>query len=224
VKNPIWQRLLRFWEGDGGLPVILALLAVTIFVSPVVDTPAHPVAPLRDIAFSALLLAGAMTATNIRWLHMGVLAVVALSLLLRWAAFAWPSDALLVWREATTLLLFALFCGIVGTRVYRAGPVTPQRIMGAVAVYLLLGLSWAQAYELLYLLDPAAFTTSAITGPGSWTYFSFVTMTTVGYGDISPASPLARSLAISESLTGQLYLAVMLARLVALQIAPPARD
>jgi hypothetical protein len=216
---------LRFWEGDGALPVILALLVVLIFVWPMLITPAHPLEDLRHFVFSALLLAGAMTAMKFHWLRMVVAAIVGAALLVRWVAVAWPSEALLVWREVSTLLLLALFCMIVAKRVYRAGPVTSRRIMGAVAVYLLLGLGWEQSYELLHMLHPESFAgVDADTGPDAWTYFSFVTLTTLGYGDITPVSPLARSLATAQALTGQIYLAVMLARLVALQMANPAAD
>ena len=220
-----WQRLLRFWEGDNSMPVILALLVLLIFVWPVLITPAQPVEYVRDIAFSALLLAGAITAMKYSWLRLVVGAILGVSLLVRWAAVAWPSEALLVGREVSTLLLLALFCLIVGARVYRAGPVTSQRIMGAVAVYLLLGLSWEQGYELLHMLHPEAFGgVDADVGPDAWIYFSFVTLTTLGYGDITPVSTLARSMVVFEALAGQIYLVVMLARLVALQIATPAND
>ena len=108
-----------------------------------------------------------------------------------------------------------------GRRVpYRPGPVTRQRIQGSVAIYLLLGLTWASAYELLHILRPGAWTGAASEAPISqtWIYYSFVTLTTMGYGDITPVHPVARSLAILEAVTGQLYLAITLARLVALHI------
>lgn len=225
MKIPLWRQLLRFWEGDSSLAVILGLLLILLFVWPALVTPAQSVDYLRDIAFSALLLAGATTAMKFGWLRLVVAVVLGVALVVRWAAVAWPSEALLVGREASTLLLLSLFCLIVGARVYRAGPVTSQRIMGAVAVYLLLGLGWEQGYELLYMLRPESFAgVDANAGPDDWIYFSFVTLTTVGYGDITPVSPLARSLAVFEALTGQIYLVVMLARLVALQIATPASD
>jgi hypothetical protein len=225
VKIPLWRQLLRFWEGDRSLAVILGLLLILLFVWPALVTPAQSVDYLRDIAFSALLLAGATTAMKFSWLRLVVAVILGVALVVRWAAVAWPSEALLVGREASTLLLLSLFCLIVGARVYRDGPVTSHRIMGAVAVYLLLGLGWEQGYELLYMLRPESFAgVDANAGPDDWIYFSFVTLTTVGYGDITPVSPLARTLAIFEALTGQIYLVVMLARLVALQIATPASD
>jgi voltage-gated potassium channel Kch len=98
--------------------------------------------------------------------------------------------------------------------------VSGSRLQGAVAVYLLLGLAWAHAYVIFNRNHPAAFAIQENTPPtvAAWTYFSFVTLTTVGYGDIVPKAPVARMLAVAEALTGQLYLAVLLARLVALQV------
>jgi hypothetical protein len=60
--------------------------------------------------------------------------------------------------------------------------------------------------------------------PQTWIYYSFVTLTTTGYGDVTPVHPVARSLAIAEALTGQLYLAITLARLVALYVGPRRQD
>ncbi len=117
--------------------------------------------------------------------------------------------------------MFLLFALIVAARAYRGGPVTHYRIQGAVAVLLLLGLVWASAYELLHLIHPDAFSGAVGNAPGAltWIYYSFVTLTTMGYGDITPVHPIARSLAISEALTGQLYIAVTLARLMALHVS-----
>ena len=115
-----------------------------------------------------------------------------------------------------TIVSVLLFCMMILTRVFKKGPITFHRIEGAIAVYLLLGLAWAYAYQLLAYLDPGAYS-GAVTASGgfsSWTYFSFVTLATLGYGDIAPVHPVARSLATAEAITGQLYLAILIARLV----------
>ena len=88
--------------------------------------------------------------------------------------------------------------------------------------FLLLGLCWAFIYALIEVLNPGSFSVASITTAGSssaYTYFSFVTLTTLGYGDISPVAQVARSFAILEAITGQMYLAVLVARLVGTQIA-----
>lgn len=113
-------------------------------------------------------------------------------------------------------------------RTLRPGPVTGYRVIGGIAGYLLIGLTWALAYQLLVQLIPDAIhfqpgTAHSATGqPSDLIYFSFSTLTTVGYGDVHPAHPVARSLAVAEALVGQMYLAILISALVgmALQARP----
>jgi hypothetical protein len=129
--------------------------------------------------------------------------------------------------HVSTILFLTLTAGGVLANVLRAGRVTPHRIQGAVAAYLLLALIFAFAYSLTEILAPGSFHLPApiVAAPagaermGELVYFSFVTLTTLGYGDVTPASPSARTLATLEALVGQLYLAILIARLVSLQIA-----
>jgi len=110
--------------------------------------------------------------------------------------------------------------------VLRAPRVDSEILCAALSVYLMLGLVWAIAYELLGQVFPDAFAFS--TGPSaahslegfSAFYFSFVTLSTVGYGDIAPVSEAARMLAVTEAITGTLYVAVLIARLVSLYSSP----
>jgi hypothetical protein len=221
MRPHIWERMLRFWEADRGLSIILPLLVIIVFVLPVLQTPDSTGRLAADLAFSALLVAGTFTAAASRRVRFAVAAFTTVSLLVRWAAAGSPSHALAIGREATTLAMLLLFAIIVAARSYRPGPVTHHRIQGAVAVLLLLGLVWANAYALLHLIHPDAFSGAVGYAPGplTWIYYSFVTLTTMGYGDITPVHPIARSLAISEALTGQLYIAVTLARLMALHVS-----
>jgi hypothetical protein len=106
-------------------------------------------------------------------------------------------------------------------------------ILGAVCGYLFVGLGWAVLYAMIEGFRPDSFQISPklITGgeparplPHVLTYFSFVTLTTVGYGDISPVSPATRTLAWMEAVTGQFYLAVIVAGLVSLLAAKGKRE
>jgi hypothetical protein len=106
-------------------------------------------------------------------------------------------------------------------------------ILGAVCGYLFLGLGWAVLYSVIEGFRPGSFEISPklVTGdeaarplPQVLTYFSFVTLTTVGYGDISPVSPAARTLAWIEAITGQFYLAVIVAGLVSVLAAKGKRE
>jgi hypothetical protein len=160
-------------------------------------------------------VAGLKTGPLVRWL----LLTAALGAT---SARFWPSpsEVALALGSLVSLSLMAI---VVLAQAFRAGPVNVHRIQGAVAAYLLLGMAWGSAYQLVAALSPGAFASAstAAIGSRSWIYFSFVTLTTVGYGDMTPVHPVARSLAVMEALTGQLYPAILLARLVSLQTSRP---
>lgn len=121
--------------------------------------------------------------------------------------------------EIVFTLLFYAFTALVGlSQVLGERRITTDTIYGAVSVYLLMGLTWANAYALVESVNPGSFSTES--GDGAFTfpafiYFSFVTLTTLGYGDITPITDQARSLAVLEMVSGTLYIAVLIARLVA---------
>ena len=105
---------------------------------------------------------------------------------------------------------------------FRQEEINREVIFGAMVVYLLMGLMWGYAYTLLEHLLPGSFTHPAnITelDVTTFDYFSFVTMTTLGYGDIIPASEPAKAMVMTQTVTGQVYLAVLVARLVGINIA-----
>jgi voltage-gated potassium channel len=105
-------------------------------------------------------------------------------------------------------------------RTLRPGPVTVYRVIGGIAGYLLIVFTCTFAYLLLVQLIPGAIRfdsgiaeTSSLQ-PGLLTYFNFITLSTVGYGDVHPVHPAVRSLAVAEALVGQLYIATLIASLV----------
>lgn len=220
MRHPVWEALQRFWIADRGLSVFVAILVVITFVLPVFGQLRVLTGVASDVGFSALLVAGALTLRERRWMRFWVPPIAALALLIRWASAAGVPGDHTAWRELSSLITLALFAAVVTAQVYRTGPVTHHRIQGAIAVYLLLGLMWASAYALLHHLRPGAFTGNldAVTSQ-TWIYYSFITITTTGYGDFAPVHPVARSLAIAEAVAGQLYIAVTLARLVSLYVS-----
>ena len=208
----------RFWADDRGLSIFLAAM-VAIIVVPALGPVGLPGRLLGDALVSLMLVSGAAAVADRPRAVLIVSVIMVAALLVRWASWLFPTADLAVWREISTLVTLVALCCVVLALVLRRGPITTRRIEGAIAVYLLLGFSWAQAYELVALWHPGAFT-GAVDGGGSlpWTYYSFVTLTTMGYGDIMPVHPLARAGAVLEALTGQLYLTIMLARLVSLEL------
>lgn len=215
-KWPIYSALLRFWSQDQGLSVVLALLLLTLFVLPPLVPPGSGRSAIGDLLFSLILIAG-VRALYERKLARWVLMPLA-GLTIAIDAASWAVGVRPIWIQVGTLLAFLLLLAIVLAQTFRRGPITPHRIMGGVAAYLLLGAIWAQAYALIEVLSPGAFQgpIHVADGARAWLYFSYVTLATVGYGDVLPVHPVARSLAALEAVTGTLYLTILLARLVTL--------
>lgn len=128
---------------------------------------------------------------------------------------------------AAILLMMTLI--LVLLDVLEDGPVTVNKLCGAACVYLLLGILFSLFYLAAYYVDHGAFATTVKSSDlsnmtsmdleQSLSYFSFVTLSTVGYGNIVPISKLARTLSCCEAIVGQLYLTILVARLVGLHIA-----
>ena len=128
------------------------------------------------------------------------------------------------------LILIAFVVGHLLRYILRAPSVNTEVLCASISAYLMLGLMWTMAYWLVDQLTPGgAFSFNTNTGTHSMSgftgfYFSFITLSTVGYGDITPVSRLARWLAAMEAMTGLLYVAVLIARLVALYSSPKSDD
>lgn len=215
-----WQAALaRFWADDRGLSLFLASLAVVVFVLPPLVPGGTAGRLVNDAFFSMMLVSGTAAVADKRGARLMVLAIALAAVAVRWASWLFPDADLAVWRDVSVLATFAPLTAVTLGMVLRRGPVTRRRIEGAVAVYVLVGLTWAQAYALVAHGHPGAFN-GATSGDAldGWIYYSFVTLTTMGYGDITPVHPAARSLAIVEALIGQLYPAILLARLVSLEL------
>lgn len=132
---------------------------------------------------------------------------------------AW-SGSVLDEASGVVLALCTLYMAVVVLRsVVKAETVTRDVISGAVAVYVLLGVAWAVIYVLIEGLVPGSFAVEEVGKGTIWDqllYFSFATLTTLGYGDISPLSPVARIWAVFEAICGTFFLAVLVSRLVGL--------
>lgn len=213
------QRLRWYLDSDHGLAALLALLTLyTFFIYPLLDSEA-----LRSgavgITFSLILVAGIVATSTHHAVRIGIFLTALVAFTSHWANFiigGWLDHII---AAGAAVVFFSLQTWFLSRRVFAAGEVNIYRILGAVCVYLVLGLLWSNIYLLIYLVRPAAFYfapgTLAFQPPTSdMVYFSLVTLTTVGYGDIVPVAPLAKSMANLEALLGQLYPAIVLARLV----------
>jgi len=136
-----------------------------------------------------------------------------------------PSALSAVVARGSAVVALGVLSGVIASAVFGPGRVTWYRIQGGVALYLIVALSFAHLYGLLTVAAPDAFSgvpgglnPHAVFYRGRLLYFSLVTLTTTGYGDVVPLHPFARSLATLEAVIGQLFPATLLARLVTLEL------
>jgi hypothetical protein len=195
-----------------------------IFVVPPFLPPGSGRRLASEIAYALLLLSGFRALGERKLARRVLMPVAVITLLVSLGSWFLPVPE--PWVLGTSLLSLVLFLVVVLGQTLRPGPITFHRIQGAVAAYLVLGILWAHVYALLAHLHPGAFSgpLSPADGPRAFFYFSFVTLTTVGYGDVLPVHPAARSLAMLEAVTGSLYLSILVARLVSQAVASDQRS
>jgi hypothetical protein len=133
-----------------------------------------------------------------------------------------------IYLDATAYIIVGLALALIVCRaVFGPGPVTYHRVIGAILLYLTIAMIFVALYAFVGLIFPDAFRGLSVSDTPNLTanliYFSFVTLTSTGYGDIVPMHPIARSLANLEAIIGQLYPATLLARLVTLELEGRAR-
>lgn len=134
-----------------------------------------------------------------------------------------PSASTATLSHLGGLVASLVVCFVVGQAVFAPGVVTAHRVRGAIVLYLTLGLVFTSAYRIIWEYSPVALS-GIPAGTETWRasadilYFSFVTLTSIGYGDIVPVHPIARSLTNMEGIIGQLFPATLLARLITLQL------
>jgi Ion channel len=178
-----------------------------------------------DICSSAILLLGLYAISHVRR-HLVIALVLAIAVLgTKWSGYVIDNAMLLLVNDGLGVIFFAFTACLLLADVLSKGAVTADKIYGALCVYLLIGLTWGFMFLTLDGFQPGSFQfgQAGLSGiekdPATLVYFSFVTLSTVGYGDVTPLSPPARSFAFMEAIIGQIYLAVLVARLVGLHTA-----
>jgi Ion channel len=205
---------------DVALTAILVVQCFTLFVAAPFSALGHPlarsVAELLLVTYVLLIIlasrdqitAGIAAAAGGCGLATGILRLLT------------PSAATILLAHAATIIGVLVLGYIVARAIFARGPVNTYRVLGAVVLYLNLALFFSTAYRLVCDVVPDAFDglPGGEEGPRGFAaiiYFSFVTLTSTGYGDILPVHPFLRSLTNLESVIGQLFPATLLARLVA---------
>jgi Ion channel len=201
----------------------LAALILNLLISPFVDQ--LRTGDMIETTLMTLVLLSTVASIVGGWRVLLGIVLVTPAVVGQWINYVRPDTAIYV----ITLTAGILFIGFVVAEllryIERAPRVDSEVLCAAVAGYLLAGLAWSLAYELLNHLDPNAFVFN-LSSRGSQSmhgfttlYFSFITLATVGYGDFVPLSPVARMLAIAEAMFGMFYMTLLIARLVSMYSA-----
>ena len=160
-----------------------------------------------------------------------LLAILATALAAGGAAFRLGHPSLVtIWLGHMAVIIGVVAISLViGKAVFAPGRITHHRIEGAVILYLNIAVAFTSIFRMISELDPAAFADVPahqveLAALSSMLYFSFTTLTATGFGEILPINPVARSMANLESVLGQLYLAILLARLVTMHVESGRRQ
>jgi voltage-gated potassium channel len=208
----------RFNQQNNFLYLLTSLL-VLLFVSPLVATlpPSFSYWVLKVVILGTIIVSYLSLNFGPMWrkLNLSLLAILIFNSLASYT-LDWPPIPLV--DLGVTLVFFVAAALAAARRVLLKGEVDGNKIVGAVAVYILLGLIWSILYLIVLEFSPMAFNGME---HQLWednfshsTYFSYVTLTTLGYGDISPAEPLSRVLVYIEAMVGTFYMAVVIASLI----------
>lgn len=201
------------------LGALLLLFVVSPFVEEMKHGRFYQTLLILLVLISGVLAVGGRRRTLL--VGAGLAGVVVLG---KAAAHLWP-ESVPLWY---TLVGAFVFVGYVGAHlvhfIMRAPQVNSEVLCSGLAVYLLLGLEWTFLYIIVGQLNPGAFTPPGTVQGYTAFYFSFITLTTVGYGDVMPVSNVARMLTVMEAITGTMYMAVLVARLVSLYTTQQVRE
>jgi len=214
---------LRRKYGDWLLTLLTLLLLLMMFV--IVPLQAAGLAFFQGIGLIALLavITGAIViSTSPRAFAVMSIAFVTNACVIIYRLY-WPTTYDLYIVAGCWLIITLTLAAVVVRAVFAPGRITYHRIVGAILLYLLIALAFAMLFSIVGLSFPDAFSSLTFEYNAALSskllYFSFVTLTSTGYGDIVPIHPLARSLSNLEAIIGQLYPTILLARLVTLEMA-----
>ena len=215
-----------------GFPILLICLVLILLLPSYFDQPLMGGLVLSVLLSVLLLSALYLVAYQLRELLTGIAIAIPVMLALWWNALL--PEPWGVYVANGLYLLFICYIGLlIGRFLFETDRISLDMIIASVCLYLLIGLLWAFIYQMIEVGSSGSFrfveVEASLMEPvrhmlSQFTYYSYVTLSTLGYGDITPVTRLARSWAVLETLAGQFYLAVVIARLVGLYITRRDND
>jgi len=173
-----------------------------------------------DIFITLILVSGVYAANSSKHVFCIGLLVAFPSLIAHWLNYFIETSWLFMTSKILGGFFYVFIILVILNYIFKEKQITGDVIAGAICAYFLIGILWSSVFTVLEFLEPGSFNIpeNLYEESTSFTYYSYVTLTTLGYGDITPISAQARSFSLLEAITGQLYLAILIARLVAINI------
>jgi hypothetical protein len=218
----------QFWSSHLGLTLVTLSLTVLVFVITPLREAGLPGRLFFDLVAVTLMIFGSVVIDHSLAAKGLSIAIVVISATVLGAGRVHPTPFLHLLGSALVIVTLLLYVRIVLVVMFRKGPVTWGRIQGGFCVYLLIGMLWASAFQLLEQLHPGSFYFPSVPRDidqltSKLTYFSFATLTSVG-STIAPIDPFARSMTIAEAVVGQLFPATLIGALVAMAMRSGAKS
>jgi voltage-gated potassium channel len=200
---------------------LLALLVLYISLAPFLEGTVR-LKIIMDCVLSAVLISSIFAVSHKKW-DVVFSALLAGPLLIGlWTRYFYKTNFLTLFIGVFVILFMGYLAIIFLRFIFEQEEVDSSTIYASIVTYILAGIMWSAVYSILETMIPGSFSASSRPIDSSGTrfiYYSFVTITTLGYGDIIPATSKAGALSIIEAITGQFYLAVLVARLVGIHIS-----
>jgi hypothetical protein len=226
----IWRRLgLARHNWPGRFTVLLMAIMFLLVAQPIFAGHAF-VQTIVTFSIALVLLSALYALRSVRILFVIALILIVPSIGSRLALLFTTNPTLELVGAIFSCMFLAVTIFALVSRLFSVRSVTLDTISAAICAYLLMGVAWAYAFAVEAMRHPDAFSAALLQrNPGSmapllaslhtFIYYSFVCLTTTGFGDISPISNGARVLSVTEAVFGQLYMAILIARLVSLEVA-----
>ena len=216
---------------DVSLTVLLVAFILDLFILQPIEALSGWAKYFVDMIVLVGVILSILSVVGVRAASLFLIACTVGAMMLRGIRIAVPEIGSGYLQYGFALVAFAILAWLILGLVLRTGRVTIHRVQGAVLVYLILAMMWVQAYRIIALYDPGAFVVldevKRVDADvmSKLALFSFSVITAASFIDLTPVNPVARSLAMLEALTGQLYLVILIARLVSLEVeARHAKD
>lgn len=204
--------------------MLLSVICITIFIVPLFPSSYHRI--LFSISYTIIFI---LSALAVKYFQKRVAFFAIVVIVVEWISIVLNFPLLFKFGLPINFLFFLMIVGILIVQIARAENVTVLVLMESISVYLLLGICFSIIVAFLESLSPNSFNFNQISGTINtshlynieFMYFAFVSFTSTGYGDYLPLTPAAKSLSILISITGQLYIAIIIAMIVGKYLSKP---